>query len=152
MPERPLTLVAVGILQRADGQVLFAQRPAGKAYAGYWEFPGGKIEPGESAHAALARELDEELRVRVTAATPWITQRHVYPHAHVELRFFRVTAWDGDIHPQEEQQVAWQVPGDYTVAPMLPALLSADCRVLSGLLEEARREQRTPVRAQAQGE
>ena len=148
MPERPLTQVAVGILQRADGQVLFAQRPAGKPYAGYWEFPGGKIEPGESAPAALARELDEELGVRVTAATPWLTQRHVYPHAHVELRFFRVTGWDGDIHPQEEQQVAWQVPGKYTVAPMLPALLSADCQVLSGLLDEAR--QASPSRADAQ--
>lgn len=138
MPDRPLTLVAVGILQRADGQVLFAQRPAGKPYAGYWEFPGGKIESGESAHVALARELEEELGIRVGEATAWITQQHVYPHAHVELRFFRVTGWDGDIHPQEGQQVAWQVPGAYTVSPLLPALLSADCRVLSGLLEDVR--------------
>ena len=81
MPDRPLTLVAVGILQRPDGQVLFAQRPPGKAYAGYWEFPGGKIEPGESDYAALVRELREELGVEGTAATDLLTQRHVYPHA-----------------------------------------------------------------------
>jgi 8-oxo-dGTP diphosphatase len=135
MPDRPLTLVAVGILQRRDGRVLFAQRPPGKAYAGYWEFPGGKIEPGESAQDALVRELQEELGVHVTTATAWLTQRHVYPHAFVELRFFRVTDWQGDVHPQEGQQVAWQVPGAYTVNPMLPALLTADCKVLSGLLE-----------------
>lgn len=137
MPDRPLTLVAVGILQRADGQVLFAQRPPGKAYAGYWEFPGGKIEPGESAQAALVRELQEELGVHVTRATAWLTQQHVYPHAFVELRFFRVTDWQGDVRPQEGQQVTWQIPGAYTVNPMLPALLTADSKVLSGLLEPA---------------
>lgn len=134
MPDRPLTPVAVGILQRPDGQVLFAQRPPGKAYAGYWEFPGGKIELGESSHAALVRELKEELGVHVTRATAWLTQQHVYPHAFVELRFFRVTDWQGDVHPQEGQQVAWQIPGAYTVSPMLPALLAADSKVLSGLL------------------
>jgi 8-oxo-dGTP diphosphatase len=134
MPHRPLTPVAVGILQRPDGQVLFAQRPPGKAYAGYWEFPGGKIEPGESAQAALVRELEEELGVHVTSATAWLTQRHVYPHAFVELRFFRVTAWQGEVRPQEGQQVAWQTPGAYTVSPMLPALLTAECEVLRGLL------------------
>jgi 8-oxo-dGTP diphosphatase len=134
MPGRPLTPVAVGILQRPDGQVLFAQRPPGKAYAGYWEFPGGKIEPGESSHAALVRELEEELGVRVTAALPWLTQRHAYPHAYVELRFFRVSGWDGEVRPQEGQQVAWQIPGAYTVGPMLPALLAADSSVLRGLL------------------
>jgi len=134
MPDRPLTLVAVGILQRPDGRVLFAQRPPGKAYAGYWEFPGGKIEAGESSHAALVRELEEELGVRVTAASPWLTQRHAYPHAYVELRFFRVSAWSGEVHPREGQQVAWQIPGAYTVSPMLPALLTSDSQVLSGLL------------------
>jgi 8-oxo-dGTP diphosphatase len=135
MPDRPLTLVAVGILQRPDGQVLFAQRPPGKAYAGYWEFPGGKIEPGESAHDALVRELHEELDVRVTGATAWLTQQHVYPHAFVELQFFLVTQWQGEVRPQEGQQVAWQVPGAWTVSPMLPALLAAGSKVLSGLQE-----------------
>ena len=135
MSARPLTLVAVGILQRPDGQVLFAQRPAGKPYAGYWEFPGGKIEAGESALAALGRELQEELGIVVTQARQWITQRHDYPHAWVELQFFVVSAWDGDIDPQEGQQVAWQTPGRYTVSPMLPALLTEDSRVLAGLLK-----------------
>ena len=130
---RPLTPVAVGILQRPDGQVLFAQRPPGKPYAGYWEFPGGKIEPGESPLAALSRELHEELGIHVTEAREWIVQRHDYPHAFVELRFFLVNRWSGEIHPQEEQQVAWQVPGAYTVAPMLPALLTVDSAVLAGL-------------------
>lgn len=134
---RPLTLVAVGILQRSDGQVLFAQRPAGKPYAGYWEFPGGKIEAGESSLAALTRELHEELGITVTRATDWIVQRHDYPHAWVELRFFRVSEWGGEIHPQEGQQVAWQMPGAYTVAPMLPALLTADSEVLVRLAAEA---------------
>ena len=133
MTTRPLTLVAVGILQRPDGQVLFAQRPAGKPYAGYWEFPGGKIEAGESADAALVRELHEELGIVVTEAAPWITQRHDYPHAWVELRFFVVTGWEGEVHPQEGQQVAWQTPGAYTVTPMLPALLTDDSEVLAGL-------------------
>lgn len=134
MPDRPLTLVAVGILERPDGQVLFAQRPPGKAYAGYWEFPGGKIEAGESDLDALVRELHEELGIRVTRANAWLTQRHVYPHAHVELRFFRVTAWEGGVQPQEGQQTAWQTPGAYTVLPMLPALLADDSEVLRGLL------------------
>ena len=134
MPDRPLTPVAVGILQRPDGQVLFAQRPPGKAYAGYWEFPGGKIESGESSYAALVRELEEELGVQVTSATPWLTQQHAYPHAFVELRFFRVTGWFGEVRPQEDQQVAWQIPGAYTVSPMLPALLAAESEVLRGLL------------------
>ena len=133
MSGRPLTLVAVGILRRPDGSVLLAQRPPGKPYAGYWEFPGGKIEPGESSFDALRRELHEELAIDITAAEPLITQRHDYPHAWVELRFFVVTAWDGDIRPQEGQAVMWQRPGAYTVEPMLPALLTTDSRVLEML-------------------
>jgi len=131
---RPVTLVAVGVLHRPDGQVLFAQHPAGKAYAGYWEFPGGKIEAGESPLSGLTRELSEELGIRVKAATEWLTQRHAYPHAHVELRFFLVSDWDGEIAPQEGQHVAWQTPGAYTVGPMLPALLTGESRVLPDLL------------------
>ena len=134
MPERPITPVAVGILRRPDGRVLFAQRPPGKVYAGYWEFPGGKIEPGESSLGALKRELDEELGIRVTRATEWLAQRHVYPHAHVELRFFLISEWEGEPDSREGQAFAWQMPGAYTVAPMLPALLTEDSRVLKGLL------------------
>jgi 8-oxo-dGTP diphosphatase len=131
---RPITPVAVGILRRPDGQVLFAQRPAGKVYAGYWEFPGGKIEAGETSLGALVRELDEELGVRVTRASEWLAQRHEYPHAHVELRFFLVSRWEGEPEPREGQAVSWQTPGSYTVAPMLPALLTAESRVLPGLI------------------
>src|SRR5206468_2527422 len=82
--------VAAAVIMRHDGCVLLAQRPAGKPYAGYWEFPGGKLEIGESALAALERELHEELGITVTRAVPWMTQEFVYPHAHVELDFFRV--------------------------------------------------------------
>ena len=88
--------VAAAVILRPDGTVLLAQRPPGKAYAGYWEFPGGKLEAGESPVHALARELQEELGITVRAASPWIVQEYVYPHAHVELNFFRVYAFDGE--------------------------------------------------------
>ena len=101
--------------------MLLAQRLRGTPYAGYWEFPGGKAEPGESMHAALVRELHEELGIEVTRATPWVTQRYVYPHAHVELHFFRVFAWRGEPHGRDGQAIAWQTPGAFDVEPLLPA-------------------------------
>jgi 8-oxo-dGTP diphosphatase len=113
--------VAAAVILRADGQVLLAQRPPGKAYAGYWEFPGGKLEPGESPRAALDRELREELGLVVRRAAPWLVQRFVYPHAHVELNFFRVFAWDGEPVGHDGQAFAWQTPGRFDVAPLLPA-------------------------------
>lgn len=113
--------VAAAVIVRPDGQVLLAQRPRGKAYEGYWEFPGGKLEPGESARHALDRELAEELGLRVRRASPWLTQRFVYPHAHVELHFFRVFEWDGEAVGHDGQAFAWQTPGAFTVAPLLPA-------------------------------
>jgi len=116
-----LVPVAAAVITRADGKVLLAQRPNGKAFAGYWEFPGGKLEPGESAHDALVRELAEELGLAVRRATPWLVQRFVYPHAHVELHFFRVHEWDGDPVGHDGQAFAWQVPGAFDVAPLLPA-------------------------------
>ncbi len=85
---RKVVDVAVGVLLRANGQFLLGSRPAGKPYAGYWEFPGGKLEDGETALQALQRELHEEMGITVTAATPWLTQRFVYPHATVRLHFF----------------------------------------------------------------
>src|SRR5205814_1699079 len=93
----------------------------GTPYAGYWEFPGGKVEPGESVRDALARELDEELGIEITRAAPWLTRAHVYPHAHVELHFFRVLAWRGDPHGRDGQAIAWQIPGAFDVEPLLPA-------------------------------
>jgi 8-oxo-dGTP diphosphatase len=113
--------VAAAVILNPDGQVLLAQRPPGKHYAGYWEFPGGKVEPGETPQAALVRELREELGLSVTRAYPWLTQRYTYPHASVELHFFRVLGWEGEPHGHEGQAFAWQRPGDYTVAPLLPA-------------------------------
>ena len=121
--------VAAAVLLRADGAVLLAQRPAGKAYAGYWEFPGGKLEAGESPREALNRELREELGIVVRRASPWFIQEFVYPHAHVELHFFRVFAWGGELVGHDGQAFEWQAPGRYTVAPLLPA----NTRILAAL-------------------
>jgi len=113
--------VAAAVIQRGDGRFLLAQRPQGKVYAGYWEFPGGKVEPGEDFARALFRELHEELGIGVRASYPWITREFVYPHGHVRLNFFRVLEWSGDPHPREDQAIAWQTLGAAMVAPMLPA-------------------------------
>lgn len=113
--------VAAAVLIRADGSFLLAQRPEGKAYAGYWEFPGGKIEADESAHQALCRELREELGITVTRAHAWLTRVFVYPHATVKLHFFRVFDWQGEPHGLENQQLSWQTLPHLTVAPVLPA-------------------------------
>lgn len=121
--------VAAAVLLRPDGQVLLAQRPPGKAYAGFWEFPGGKLEAGESPHAALVRELREELGIVVRRAAPWLVQEFVYPHAHVELHFFRVFEWSGELFGHDGQAFAWQTPGAWDVAPLLPA----NTRILSAL-------------------
>ncbi|HVE49902.1 MAG TPA: Nudix family hydrolase [Casimicrobiaceae bacterium] len=121
--------VAAAVIFSPQGQVLLAQRPAGKPYAGYWEFPGGKLEPGETPLHALSRELHEELGIVVREAAPWIVQEFVYPHAHVELHFFRVFAFDGEPHGHDGQAFAWQTPGAFDVAPLLPA----NTRVLAAL-------------------
>ncbi len=113
--------VAAAVLQKPDGTFLLAQRPADKIWAGYWEFPGGKVEPGETPHHALVRELREELGIEVEQAYPWITRIFTYPHATVRLHFFRVTKWHGEPHPHEGQQLTWQRPSAPSVTPMLPA-------------------------------
>ncbi len=113
--------VAAAVLVRADGCFLLAQRPASKVYGGYWEFPGGKLEPGEPPARALARELHEELGLDIQAATPWITRVYTYPHGTVRLHFFRVRRWKGDPHGREGQAFSWQRVDAITVAPMLPA-------------------------------
>lgn len=117
----PLVEVAAAVLQRPDGFFLLAQRPAGKIWSGYWEFPGGKLEAGETARHALVRELREELGITVQTAFPWLTRVFDYPHATVRLNFFRVTEWTGELHPHEGQQFAWQQPGKGSVEPVLPA-------------------------------
>jgi 8-oxo-dGTP diphosphatase len=113
--------VAAAVLLHPDGRFLLAQRPPGKVYAGYWEFPGGKVEPGERAREALVRELHEELGIDVTCAYPWITRDYEYEHAAVRLRFFRVTSWRGELHGKEQQRFAWQTVGALDVGPVLPA-------------------------------
>ena len=113
--------VAAAVLQREDGAFLLAQRPPGKVYAGYWEFPGGKVEAGESVEAALARELHEELGVEVRQCYPWLTRDYDYEHARVRLRFRRVTGWSGELHGREDQAFAWQRADALDVAPLLPA-------------------------------
>lgn len=116
---RPRTEVAVGILLRPDGRFLLATRPAGKPYAGYWEFPGGKLEQGESVEQALRRELQEELGVTIGPAPVWRVSEHEYPHAAVRLHWCIVEHWQGELQMREGQQVSWQVcPPD--VAPVLP--------------------------------
>lgn len=133
---RPLTRVAVAIIERVvDGeyQVLFAQRPAGKAYAGYWEFPGGKIEANETVVEALIREIDEELGIHIRSATLWCSERFSYQHAHVELNFCRSSDWSGEPHGREGQAFAWQAPNAINLAPLLPALHAPESGVLAGL-------------------
>ena len=125
-----LTDVAVAVITRPDGSFLLARRPEGKPYAGYWEFPGGKVEPSETVHAALLREIKEELGVAITQAYPWVTQIFAYPHATVKLHFYRVTAWQGEPHPHEGQWLSWERAEAVSVAPVLPA----NGPILRGLL------------------
>jgi 8-oxo-dGTP diphosphatase len=120
---RPVVPVAVGIVLCADGSVLLADRPGARAYAGYWEFPGGKIEPGESVEHALARELAEELRITVTESDPWVVFEFDYPHAYVRLYFRRVVRWDGTPTPAEGQRLMFHQPGALSPVPLLPAAL-----------------------------
>jgi len=121
MPQNRIVEVSAAVLQRDDASFLLAQRPAGKILAGYWEFPGGKIEPGETAYHALVRELREELGITVETAYPWLTRVFTYPHATVRLNFFRVTAWSGELHPHEGQEFSWQYSAQVAVDPILPA-------------------------------
>ena len=113
--------VVAAVITRPDGSFLLGQRPAGKVYAGYWEFPGGKVEPGEAPLAALKRELNEELGIEVGTAYPWLTRDYDYAHAAVRLRFFRVTAWAGAPSGRENQRFTWQLPQAINVDPLLPA-------------------------------
>lgn len=114
--------VAVGILIRRDGQLLLASRPQGKPYAGYWEFPGGKLEAGESVSHALKRELHEELGVDIGAVLPWLVRVFDYPHALVRLHFCRVFDWRGELHAREQQDFGF-FPLDALPAPLLPATI-----------------------------
>ena len=123
--------VAVGVLIKPNGDVLLGQRPAGKPYAGYWEFPGGKVDPGETIFAALQREFMEELGLTIHSAQPWCGVEYVYPHAHVRLHFYLSRDWSGEPQSLEGQAFAWQ--GAVGVEPLLPATIP-----LLGWLDELR--------------
>jgi 8-oxo-dGTP diphosphatase len=114
--------VAVGVLIDERGRFLLTSRPPGKVYAGWWEFPGGKLERGESVGAALARELHEELGIVVGEVWPWTTTRIDYAHARVRLHFCKVLSWQGEFEMREGQAMAWQTL-PVTVAPVLPGTL-----------------------------
>lgn len=113
--------VAAGVIVDGDGRFLLGQRAPGTFYPGYWEFPGGKVEPGESPAQALVRELDEELGIRVRGLRPWLVREHHYEHARVRLHFFEVHLWDGVIDDRVHSALSWQQPDAPGVAPMLPA-------------------------------
>ncbi|MDP1652204.1 MAG: Nudix family hydrolase [Rhodocyclaceae bacterium] len=114
---------AVILREDANGQTeyLLGQRGPGTFYPGYWEFPGGKVEPGETPRDALIRELHEELEIEVLDATSWIVREHIYEHAHVRLHFFRVTQWRGELRDHVHTALVWQSPEVPTASPMLPA-------------------------------
>jgi 8-oxo-dGTP diphosphatase len=120
--EREAIDVAVGVLIDSEGRFLLTSRPAGKVYAGYWEFPGGKLEAGESVEAALRRELHEELGIIIGPAEPWKIELMDYPHARVRLHFCKVFVWSGPFEMREAQQMAWQTL-PVQVAPILPGTL-----------------------------
>ena len=116
---RKVVEVAVGVLIRPDGQFLLTSRPAGKVYEGYWEFPGGKLESGESVEQALRRELQEEIGISIAAVHPWKVEMVDYPHALVRLHFCKVYEWTGELQMHEGQSFAWQsLP--VQVEPVLP--------------------------------
>jgi 8-oxo-dGTP diphosphatase len=120
--QRKIVDVAVGILMQADGSFLMTTRPAGKVYAGYWEFPGGKIERGETLAEALRRELVEEIGITIGAVQPWKEQVVDYPHALVRLHFCKVHEWSGAFEMREGQVMRWQTLPTQ-VSPILPGAL-----------------------------
>lgn len=117
--DRPVVDVAVGVLIRPDGRFLLTSRPQGKVYAGYWEFPGGKLESGETVEQALRRELHEEIGIEIAEALPWKTEMVDYPHSLVRLHFCKVLGWSGVLQMREAQTFSWeQLP--VQVRPVLP--------------------------------
>jgi 8-oxo-dGTP diphosphatase len=124
---------SVGVIQNNNGLILLAERPAGKPWAGYWEFPGGKVEVNETPEQALKRELEEELGITVTRCYPWLTRTFDYPAKYddsgnlespaktVKLHFFVVVDWQGEPSGLERQVLSWQNPRELSVDPILPA-------------------------------
>ncbi len=114
--------VAVGVLIDAEGRFLMTSRPTGKVYADHWEFPGGKLESGETVAQALRRELNEELGIDIGQAHLWQVEMVDYPHALVRLHFCKVYEWAGEFEMREGQAMAWeQLP--VQVRPVLPGTI-----------------------------
>jgi len=116
----PVIEVVVAVIIKPDTSFLLTRRPESKPCGGYWEFPGGKIEPGESRPHALNRELMEELGIQIELSYPWITLIYTYSHATVQLFFYRIEKWHGEPYAKENQELSWQFADDIKVAPMLP--------------------------------
>lgn len=129
-----LVLVAAGVLRDESGCVLIAQRPAGGHVGGFWEFPGGKIQSGESPLQALYRELAEEIGIQVSAASPLMTYRHSYPERVVELHVFEVSHYSGEAQGLEGQPLRWVAVEELATA----GLLEADQPIAAALLARAR--------------
>ncbi|HTH95634.1 MAG TPA: Nudix family hydrolase [Rhodocyclaceae bacterium] len=121
--------VAAAVIERPDGTFLLGRRPPNGIYSGWWEFPGGKVEAGETPYQAMVRELNEELGIHVESAYPWVMREHTYEHAHVRLHFFRVTQWSGELRDLQHDLLSWQEADNVTVSPMLPA----NAPILTGL-------------------
>ncbi len=133
--ERPITEVAVGIILRAPDQFLLAKRPEGKPYAHYWEFPGGKLEQGETVHQALKRELQEELGIQILGSQAWGVIEHDYPHAYVRLHLCVVKEWQGQASGLEGQELYWQGLQSSPIADVEP-LLPATITIIEKLLKD----------------
>jgi 8-oxo-dGTP diphosphatase len=133
-PRTPVD-VAVGVLIDGEGRFLMTSRPVGKVYADHWEFPGGKLESGETVAQALRRELNEELGIDIGEAHPWQVEMVDYPHALVRLHFCKVYEWAGEFEMREGQTMAWeQLP--VQVRPVLPGTIP----VLRWFAEERQHE------------
>jgi 8-oxo-dGTP diphosphatase len=122
MSEKPILMVAAAALIDVDGKVLICKRPAGKALAGLWEFPGGKLEKGESPEACLIRELHEELGIVVNNAclAPFVFASHDYESFHLLMPLYLCRRWDGVVTPREHEAIEWVKPsrlGDYPMPP-----------------------------------
>jgi len=129
MAEKPMLLVAAAALVDVDGRVLICQRPQGKHLAGLWEFPGGKVEAGETPEACLIRELEEELGIVVTHAclAPFVFASHDYESFHLLMPLYLVRRWTGTPRAKEHQALAWVKPsklGDYPMPPADPPLVA----------------------------
>ncbi len=122
-PNLPLVLVAAAALVDVDGRVLICQRPEGKQLAGLWEFPGGKVEPGETPEACVIRELEEELGIVVTHAclAPFVFASHTYESFHLLMPLYLVRRWEGMLTAREHKALAWVKPSKLTDYPMPPA-------------------------------